>query len=633
MQQTLLTNNKHITFLNTLRDPKENEDLIKKLKDTISVLQNKNTNLNNLNISNIKDMEIIKNENESLKLYITERENTILSLKNSVSFLTQTLKKEKISTEKEYQIIIDNLQKKIDSQENQINSLNTEKKNILNQIDEYSKKYEKIKNEYESLYQKYVDQNKMMENIKNSFIDIEEMQKKNLAKNQPNNISNPKKLSYSQHDLKYSEKKNKNNRNKSVKNKTFSMIVDDINLIKKHVSPSSERCSRNLLKGDSGNYEKKRKSYNYYYLKRNKKEKHKNSMRMKNLISVDLNDDIKLINDNIKEKANNENKKYQKVNDKKDISIKKIQNNNDMKISSSSQNFNELIFSEESIEKYSNIYSLSGKNIISFNLKEKKFKIITPNDNTNKIFTNILNDITNSNNNENSNENIKEKIFPITVNSSIGFFILLNKYVFYYEQRTNNINILTKLFSNHNNGGFILVNNDLYALSGVNNLQCEKYSLSKNNKSNLPNINFQRINSGLVNINNEYLYFLFGKYCDNSIEKLSLENQEKWEVINTTLIEKQNFCLNKFVAFLDDFNNVIILGGDNYINGEYNHNIYGFNLTNNVLEVVGKIDTVALYFSQYIVLDGKLFVIYDSNNGLHFFNKDLDFHEIYNNYK
>ena len=80
---------------------------------------------------------------------------------------------------------------------------------------------------------------------------------------------------------------------------------------------------------------------------------------------------------------------------------------------------------------------------------------------------------------------------------------------------------------------------------------------------------------------------------------------------------------------MDDFNNVIILGGDDG-EGNDNQEIYGFNLQSNEINIIGKIDTCALYSGQNIQLDDSIFVIYDNKNGLHFFNKELDYHEIYN---
>ena len=95
-------------------------------------------------------------------------------------------------------------------------------------------------------------------------------------------------------------------------------------------------------------------------------------------------------------------------------------------------------------------------------------------------------------------------------------------------------------------------------------------------------------------------------------------------------ISDNKIRLNKFIAFLDDFNNIIIFGGDDYSTGKTNKNIFGFNLNNNNISVIGKIDSCSLYSSQYIMLDESIFSVYDMNNGLHFFNKELDYHEIFN---
>ena len=58
------------------------------------------------------------------------------------------------------------------------------------------------------------------------------------------------------------------------------------------------------------------------------------------------------------------------------------------------------------------------------------------------------------------------------------------------------------------------------------------------------------------------------------------------------------------------FNNVIILGGDDG-QGNDNQEIYGFNLQTNEINIIGKIDTCALYSGQNIQLDESIFVIYD----------------------
>ena len=196
----------------------------------------------------------------------------------------------------------------------------------------------------------------------------------------------------------------------------------------------------------------------------------------------------------------------------------------------------------------------------------------------------------------------------------------------------------------HTNGSFINIKNDLYSLSGNNITQCEKFSLILNQTFSLPNTHYPRINSGVCNINDEYIYLFFGQFCENSIERLyigndnfnsknTLDNNDKWELININEINGFNddkIYLSKFIAFLDDFNNVIIFGGEDFSNRTMNKNIFGFNLNNNNLSVIGKIDSSSLYCSQYIMLDESIFSLYDTKNSLHFLNKELDYHEIFN---
>ena len=300
---------------------------------------------------------------------------------------------------------------------------------------------------------------------------------------------------------------------------------------------------------------------------------------------------------------------------------------------SGSQNefISKIIFTENHNHQYNYIYSLIGSDIISFNIREKKFEIITVKDNTNGIFNSYISFYE------------QNKLLPLLLNSPKGFFLLLHKYIFFYDQIDNTITILAKMISYHTNGCFINIKDDLYSLSGNNITQCEYFSLILNQTISLPNTNYPRINSGVCNINDEYIYLFFGQFCENSIERLYIGNDnnkstidnscEKWELIKINEINGFNegsIYLSKFIAFMDDFNNVIIFGGEDYSNRKMNKNIFGFNLNNNNLSVIGKIDSSSLYCSQYIMLDDSIFSIYDINNGLHFFNKELDYHEIFN---
>ena len=107
-----------------------------------------------------------------------------------------------------------------------------------------------------------------------------------------------------------------------------------------------------------------------------------------------------------------------------------------------------------------------------------------------------------------------------------------------------------------------------------------------------------------------------------------INNWEFFE-INNFLENGDKMSLERFTLFLDDYNNVIIFGG-NDSKGNANQDIYGLNIVNNEINAIGKIDTSALYIGQNIQLNESIFAIYDSRNGLHLFNKELDYHEIYN---
>ena len=282
-------------------------------------------------------------------------------------------------------------------------------------------------------------------------------------------------------------------------------------------------------------------------------------------------------------------------------------------------------YTESALQQFNFIYSLMGNELVSFNLKEKKFELISINDNTNGIFNSYLSYYE------------KNKLKPLLLNCQKGFYILMHKYIFNFVQKNNNISILVKLISYHTNGKFFNVNDDLYSISGNNNTQCEKYSLNSGKSMPLPNTNCPRVNSGICNINNEYIYLFFGQNCEYSVERLFIGKEtynpnEKWEIINMNEIIGFNdkLYLHKIITFLDDFNNIIIFGGEDYFNRKSNKSIFGFNLNNNNLSIIGKIDSCALYSSQYIKLDESIFSVYDMNNGLHFFNKELDYHEIFN---
>ena len=765
MKKVLLSNNQQINFLSALKDSnlktiKDNEDLITNLKKTITNLNSKiidyKTKLSSALING--NYNTIKNENESLKIYLNERDKTINTLKNSLSFLTQNLDiilnnpNENEINEK----IINECEQKIKSLKEQMNQKLIEFNNVKNQ--NLEEKYNEIQKENENINQilkeknleieKYKDNIKELnENIKNKNQEINEIKnkyeiiKKNLELKESEIEGKNKKINELNNNL---EKKNneikdlkklldiknleieertkkadlqiinqsslefyrqvkkyevdiKNKKNYLTQNNIIK--IDDINNLNDNNSFS---INSNKINSDNNFEKNKTNTYNKFFIKKiknsnlnfknndhlnkellfNDRHRYNNKSRIKTNFDY-FNNGTNFENEprkttrsisNLNYRKNKNNKNFntiiknnllfnqtsnENINKNKDSftemtpklkfhlfnnndeDIKKIKrpkkNNRSRKTSSNlllststlsvsqNENIKSMTHLEKSPSNYDYIYSLINSDLISFNLKQKKFEIIKVNDNTKGVFTSYISHYE------------QNKLQPLQLNTKKYFYIIMHKYIFYYESSLNSINILAKSFSSHLNGKFIQIENNLYLISGNDNVQCELYSLITNKIKSLPNTNFPRINSGICNVNNEYIYIFFGQFCENSIERLNIKNlnfDKKWEIIRINEINRINnnsfICLEKCLTFLDDYNNIIIFGGHDYNNQKCNKNIFGFNLDDNSFSTIGKIDSCALYGNQYIKLDESIFAVFDEINGLHFFNKELDYHEIFN---
>jgi hypothetical protein len=736
MKKVLLSNNQQIKFLSALKDSnsktiKDNEDLITTLKSTITNLNSKFIDYKNkLSFETNNDYHLIKAENESLKIYLNDRDKTISNLKNSLFFLTQNLdnilnisnyneSNEKIINECEQKIKLlkdqmnnklteFNIEKNNHNLEKQLSKIKIEYENVQKILEEKNNEIEKYKNDIKELNENINNINKENIEIKNENEKIKknleekdmeivrknkeileqknkiiEENKKNIlqivpqssfefypklkkyetdiinkkinfeqnADNNLNDIFNIKEYSISSDKItfdknhkknnqkdKYTFKKIKNNSNDSkiVNHLTKQLLFSNRNKNNKfRIKTNFDYFNNDInFENEPGKITKSLNNLNYRKYKSNK---NFNTIIGNNLVAnktsnEDINKDCKidkprelklhLINNNDEDIKN---VRYSKPNKKlRKLSPNLLLTTSLMSISQN-ENIKSITYPEKSTSNFEYIYSLTDSKLIRFNLQQKKFEIIDMYDNTKGIFSSYLSYYR------------QNKLQPLLLNTPKYFYILMQKHIFIYENISNNINILTKTFSNHLNGKFIQIENCLYLISGNNNTQCELYSLIMNGNKLLPSTNIPRINSGICSINDEYIYLFFGQFCENSIERLNIKNlnyNEKWEMIKINDISGINnncsFCLNKFICFLDDYNNVIIFGGQDYNNEKNNKNIFGFNLEDNSLSIIGKIDSCSFYVNQHIQLDESIFSVFDENNGLHFFSKELDYHEIFN---
>ena len=653
LKKILISNKHQISFLISLKDSnakslKDNETLINNLRLTIANLNTKIIELKNKLSQKIQSNltnDEIKVENDTLKIYLNDRDKTISTLKNSLAFLTQNLDSILNITENDKKLNeynIEKLEKYLINMKELNENINKKNKEIID-----------IKNDNEQLKKNIEDKNIQIKDlniiIEQKNKEINDMQKLILEKNNNNFSKELKVIKQSSFALYH---KIKNNENKIV-----------IKKIKKNQSESKNKNHFNKEKLFKNN--KFRIKTNFDYFNDNDDDFIENEPKktMKSLYNINYrkNKSNKNFNtiignnffinrttttnlNNIESKIDTERTlklHLYNTNDddlKKNYSIKPYNKNNKIKKQKSNlilststislsqnENIKSITYPEKSASNFDFIYSLvNNSDLICFNLKQKKFDIRKINDNTKGIYTSYISYYR------------QNKLQPLLLNTQKYFYILMQKYIFYYDSSLNCINILTKAFSNHLNGKFIQIENSLYLISGNKNTQCELYSLIIKENKLLPSTNYPRINSGICNINDEYIYIFFGQFCQNSIERLNIKNlnyDEKWEIIQINefnAINDNNIYLNKFITFLDDYNNVIIFGGEDYNNEKSNKNIYGFNLYEKSLAIIGKIDSSAKYCNQYIKLDESIFAVFDENNGLHFFSKELDYHEIFN---
>ena len=491
LKKILISNKHQISFLISLKDSnakslKDNETLINNLKLTIANLNTKIIELKNKLSQKIQSNltnDEIKVENDTLKIYLNDRDKTISTLKNSLSFLTQNLDSILHITENDKKLNeynIEKLEKYLINMKELNENINKKNKEIID-----------IKNDNEQLKKNIEDKNIQIKDlniiIEQKNKEINDMQKLILEKNNNNFSKELKVIKQSSFALYH---KIKNNENKIV-----------IKKIKKNQSESKNKNHFNKEKLFKNNKFRIKTNFDYFNdnddfienepkktmkslyninYRKNKSNKNFNTIIGNNFF---INRTTTTNLNNIESKIDTERTlklHLYNTNDddlKKNYSIKPYNKNNKIKKQKSNlilststislsqnENIKSITYPEKSASNFDFIYSLvNNSDLICFNLKQKKFDIRKINDNTKGIYTSYISYYR------------QNKLQPLLLNTQKYFYILMQKYIFYYDSSLNCINILTKAFSNHLNGKFIQIENSLYLISGNKNTQCELY--------------------------------------------------------------------------------------------------------------------------------------------------------------
>ena len=132
------------------------------------------------------------------------------------------------------------------------------------------------------------------------------------------------------------------------------------------------------------------------------------------------------------------------------------------------------------------------------------------------------------------------------------------------------MNKICSLKNNHSNGTLINCSNNIICISGNYNKKVEFYNQSKNERTNLPEFQFERRNFIACVIKNKFLFCLFvynfpSRQYLNTIEYLDMENYKKsvWKYLN---YKNENLLSLHIIGALGiNYNDekIIIIGGNN----------------------------------------------------------------------
>ena len=549
---------------------KQLEEYIKKIKDLILIIQNKDNyikllkkkmvvskaNINKnpkVNTENNKEQEnkpdnrIIKNgnlinksvdkliiENEENKKKINQIFEKIKDLGNLEqeykNYLNLSLKEKKEliirengSPKNNISIIKNNQKEDYIIQKNELLFINNiqENKSFKNENDDNIHKNERNRREIQKIENIKINSDNSKENryVKKSI--------NNKIKDNNNNKIEYKKDNINKN-TKEKEKEYDNEKNKEKNRIGITTVV-------KHRSKSQdERNNRFSSESDS---------------QKNNKENSNKEETSKNQICSNLKDDFEQTNKEVKEEMKEKDKKRNhthRPNYKKKatilegIDVTEIYTSRPVRVQSSLS----FLSNNNINNKYLLLFGIDkDNNFFQFDLINKKWT----------KQQNILNieDLSDSFKNNYIYEN---SIFYNTLN---GFFILTGKNtnILYYYNAINEQLIKVCQFNTGHIGGSLLLDskyNRIFVFSGKNIKICEYFSFTEEKIYKIPQLSSDRTNASFT-IHNNKIYCFFGysslkrKYS-NTIEYIDIQKLDQWKVITKIISDFDNFYIEKMAS-------------------------------------------------------------------------------------
>ena len=501
----------------------KNGNLINKSVDKLIIENEENKKKINQIFERIKDLGNLEKEYKNyLNLSLKEKKEEIIRENGSPKNNISTIKnnqKEDYIIQKNELLFINNIQ------ENESNK---------NEYDINTQNNDKNKNEIQKIETIEISSDNLKENRYkrksiNSISNNKQTENKKITKNDNNNYIENKKDNINEN-IKEKGKENENEKKKERNRICITTVI-------KHRSKSQDERNNRFSSGSDS--------------EKNNNENANKEETSKIHISSNLKDDFEQTNKEVKEEMKEKDKKRNhthRPNYKKKatilegIDVTEIYTSRPVRVQSSLS----FLSNNNINDKYLFLFGLDkDNNLLQFDLINKKW--------TNQ--QNIL-DIEDLSDSFKNNYIYENSIFYNTLN---GFFILTGKNanILYYYNAINEQLIKVCQFNTGHIGGSLLLDskyNRIFVFSGKNIKICEYFSFTEKKVYIIPQLSKDRINACFT-IHNNRIYCFFGysnlhKKYNDTIEYIDIIKLDQWKVVNKIISDIDYFCTEKMASVI-----------------------------------------------------------------------------------
>ena len=556
---------------------KQLEEYVKKIKDLILIIQNKDNYIKLLK----KKMVVSKtNINSNLKVNIENNKEQVNRKDNRQD--NRLIKNGNLINKSVDKLIIENEENKkkinqIFERIKDLGNLEQEYKNYLNlslkekkeliirengsprnniSIIKNNEKADYIIQKNELLFINNNQENKSSKNEKDENMQKNERKRNEIQKIENIKINSDNNSNENRYIKKFISNKNKDNNNNKIENKKNNINESTKGKEKEYENEKNKEKNRisitTVVKHRSKSQDEKNNRFSSVNdSQKNIKENTNKEETSKNHICSNLKDDFEQTNKEVKKEMEEKDKKRNhthRPNYKKKatilegIDVTEIYTSRPVRVQSSLS----FLSNNNINNKYLLLFGIDkDNNFLQFDLVNKKWT----------KQQNIL-DIEDLSDSFKNNYIYENSIFYNTLN---GFFILTGKIanILYYYNAINEQLIKVCQFNTGHIGGSLLLdskNNRIFVFSGKNIKICEYFSFTEKKIYKIPQLSTDRTNASFT-IHENKIYCFFGysnlkkKYID-TIEYIDIQKLDQWKIVSKIISDIDNFYIEKMASVI-----------------------------------------------------------------------------------